>query len=465
MMAGMYGYTTYEEYLNSRKTPATYAPPKPASVPKPAAPKVNSPAKTTYSAPVAPKATYSAPAPTVPAAPSESKYLWQQDAGTGLYQNLNLGTGQREGATYDKPFGNVVQPIDPYAEMANRIAALEGMLNTRPAYDIDAARGRIQDWGSELKASMIAKIEAARKGGLGQYANAGTLATQQTKSALDQNAVDKARAIEQILQASEAAGQGRGGMNVSGQIAANTMAQQNANLARTNLSNNLAAIEQAKADVNTQADQAKIGAEADVQARVLQAIMEAEQFGANMDLQGRGLDLQNKQFNFSSGLQTKQFDADQAWRQWQKDFEIENQAWQRSADNPALQAQVLANKSAILNNQLAELELQNYPEEQKLRMQQLRKEIAQIGKAPAMSQYEKDMQNIKLDQARIELENTKNGQKTDYTPFIKQLYLSTDPLTGQTTFDADGARGYIINLNLPDAETDAYLLKYGLPTN
>jgi hypothetical protein len=459
-----------QDLINKSKAPAAPAPKAPTT--KYVAP------KTTYTAPKVPAPV----APPKPAATTNSSYgggvynpktgvVTNQDGSTEtkfIYEDgvpINAGTGAvlpqvtrqdnmgQQGATPDQTTADILTQI---------LAALnQPQQPQQPTFDRAAAERSIRGWGDNLKNSLKSKIEAARQSGLSQYANAGTLATQQTASSLNQNAVEKANAIQQILQASEAAGQGRGGMNVTGQIAANTRSQQNANEARMNLGNNLNAIETAKAGINTQADQQNIQSEADVEAQVLQAILDAEKFGANIDLQGRGLDLQNKEFEFNSDLKTKQFTSDESWREWQKQFEIENQAWQRSPDNPQMQAQVLANKSAILNNQLAALELQNYPEEQKLRLQKIRSEIAQIGKAPAVSDYDSQMNNIKLEQARVELENVKKGQKTDYTPFINQLYL--DPTTG--ILNKAGLIDYLQNLSnsgVSEAEVRAYATKYGV---
>jgi hypothetical protein len=420
-----------QDLINKSKAPAVVAPKAPTP-------------KTTY---VAPKV----PAPVVPPKPTataNSSYGGgSYDPKTGvvtnpngttetkyIYENgvpINAGTGaalpsvSQPGAT----------PNQVTTDLLTQILAAMNQQPQQPTYDSAAAQASIRGWGDNLKTSLKSKIEAARQRGLSQYANAGTLATQQTASALNQNAVEKANAIQQILQASEAAGQSRGGMNVTGQIAANTRSQQNANEARMNLGNNLNAIETAKAGINTQADQQGIQSEAEVEAQVLQAILEAEQFGANIDMQGRGLDLQNKQFQFNSDLQTKQFTSDQAWRDWQKQFEIENQAWQRSPDNPQMQSQVLANQSAILNNMLSSLEVQNYPEQQKLKIQEMKKRIADIGAAPALSQYDIDIKEEQLAQMRIETENLRKNGGVTINEKLSAITKSLDALTPQAAYN------------------------------
>jgi hypothetical protein len=74
-----------------------------------------------------------------------------------------------------------------------------------------------------------------------------------------------------------------------------------------------------------------------------------------------------------------------------------------------MQAQILQNKAMLLNNQMAELELQNYPEEQKLKIQEYKKRISQIGATPTLSQYDIDLKNAELDRIKTETNNLKNG--------------------------------------------------------
>ena len=47
---------------------------------------------------------------------------------------------------------------------------------------------------------------------------------------------------------------------------------------------------------------------------------------------------------------------------------------------------------------------------QKLQLQQIKKQIAQIGAVQPTSAYEKEMQDIKLETAKAELENLKNPE-------------------------------------------------------
>lgn len=317
---------------------------------------------------------------------------------------------------------------------------LQGMFETympqqQPTAAMPDFSGTINAWKENVRNSLLSKIDAALASGLSQYANAGALAEQGASTALNQNDIERAKALQKIYDASEAAGQGRGGMNVTGQIAVNTQAQQGANRINQDLANYLRDIENAKNTLRSQAEQQKVQAMSDVESQALQELMESQKWGYDYGLSKQAQDLANRQFNFTSDLQTKQFNADEAWRDWQKRWETEQAAWSKSADNPQVQAQVLANKAQILSNQLAALQLQNYPQEEKLKLQQMQKEIEQIGKGPVLSDYDRQMNNIKLEQARIELENLKNGNNGTADINSRVSAISRD-LDGMTALDA-----------------------------
>lgn len=65
-----------------------------------------------------------------------------------------------------------------------------------------------------------------------------------------------------------------------------------------------------------------------------------------------------------------------------------------------------------VNNELAKIQLADYPAEQKLKMQQLQKQIAEIGKAPYQSAVDVEYDKIKLDTAKEQLNQLKNGPAT-----------------------------------------------------
>jgi hypothetical protein len=73
----------------------------------------------------------------------------------------------------------------------------------------------------------------------------------------------------------------------------------------------------------------------------------------------------------------------------------EEQEWAKSTDNPAYRIQ-------LLNEEIAKMELQNLPQEQQLRLQQLKQSISN---ANTSSEYDKVM----LEMAKLELEKFKEG--------------------------------------------------------
>jgi hypothetical protein len=67
--------------------------------------------------------------------------------------------------------------------------------------------------------------------------------------------------------------------------------------------------------------------------------------------------------------------------------------------------QTLAGQADQQQKTAADIELQYLPEKLKLEIDKLRKDIEQIGKTPVLTQYEKDMQDVKLKTARAELDS------------------------------------------------------------
>lgn len=113
-------------------------------------------------------------------------------------------------------------------------------------------------------------------------------------------------------------------------------------------------------------------------------------------------------------------------------------------------APTLAAKSTLLqqegqriNNEIANLELQNYPAEQKLKIQQLQKQIAQIGAAPYKDATDAEYDKIKLDTAREQLRQLKEKpsetSKVDYKnspDFASDVaYLKSNPDTASNQLD------------------------------
>lgn len=117
----------------------------------------------------------------------------------------------------------------------------------------------------------------------------------------------------------------------------------------------------------------------------------------------------NQQLNYQTGRDSiADSRYDQEYQDRRADVAWERE-WATSENNPAYQAQLLNLRAQDINNQLAQMELDNYPAEQKLRIQQLRKQIAQIGARPPQSAADAEMEKVRLEIAKQELENLKGG--------------------------------------------------------
>lgn len=352
------------------------------------------------------------PKASTPAAPTASKPVAPVQAGTP------------NPAPTSAPAPTTINNDAAYADLNEKLNRLISSMNQPAEVERPDLSPMIKDRFNNVKTGLLAKIEAARNKALASYGGLSDLAGQRASSDLETNNADLAASLRRIFEGSEAAGAYRGGMTVQGQIDANTTAQNNANAIRQTKTNTLNDINRGMENVNLDAEQQRIAAEADTGAQLSQALVDAEKYGADYDLQRAGLDLQNRQFDFSKGIQEgqltgsyngqntlskQQFDAEQSWNEWNKQWSIENEAWQRNPENPQVQAQILQNKAMLLNNQMAEFELQNYPEEQKLKIQEYKKRIDQIGATPTLSQYDIDLKNAELDRIKTETANLKSG--------------------------------------------------------
>jgi hypothetical protein len=426
------------------RTPSSPKPPKPPTPPRPYNP--YDPGGSTYNPPSTP----AAPKPPKPPAPKPPKPPVPKSTATDKPQVVGAGiVGQTGEQTEDNPIQDTKSEETPAADPKSDLAeALLAVLQSQqqqqvPSIDLAALKNSINNRFNSVKTSLLAKIEAAKNKALSGYGGLSDQAVQRSQGDLETNNADLAQSLRRVFEGSEAAGGYRGGMSVQGQIDANTTAQANANQIRQNKTTTLNDIAREIEQVNQDAEQSKISAEADTESQLQQALIDAEKFGANYDLDRAGLDLQNRQFEFGKGIQEGQltgnyngqdtldkqrFDAEQAWNEWNKQWQIENEAWQRNPDNPQVLGQILQNKAQLLSNQLAELELKNYPEEQKLKIQEYKKRIAEIGAAPAMSQYDIDIKKAQLDQIKAETENIRNPAPAQPTQSETSNYYTSSAL-------------------------------------
>ena len=127
------------------------------------------------------------------------------------------------------------------------------------------------------------------------------------------------------------------------------------------------------------------------------------------------------------------------------------------------------NQAAALELQMKQIDASNYSEQQKLQLEQLRKTVAEIGQQPYQSETDKQLDQLKVEQAKLELQKLREGEpaKADKdTTFedvqsniekIAQRDKKTNAITNSTTVE-----DYILNSNLSPYEMYRAYGVYGL---
>ena len=120
------------------------------------------------------------------------------------------------------------------------------------------------------------------------------------------------------------------------------------------------------------------------------------------------------------------------------------------------------------------IDMSTYSQENKLKIQQLQKTIAQIGVVHRQPQSDNDvaMDQIKLDTATETLRQLKEGKPSATKDYSKDITRIADLYITPAQFGAppkinnpEAMRSAIISLDMDDSETDRYLTIYGLPIN
>lgn len=304
----------------------------------------------------------------------------------------------------------------------------------------------------ERRKALLSQIDQALSKNLSGYAGMADQAQSMYRQALSQSDVERARAIQRILEATEASGGYRGGQNISGQIAANTMAQQTAGQLQQNLAQQLQEIARAQQLLKEQAEQQKVQAQAATSAEEIDALVRAQQAAEQLALQQQ-----------QQALEWAKFDASKEWQDFQKQFQLDEQAWSRNENNPQVRAQ-------ILQNEITRLKLLNLPRELQLEVQRLEQELAQgrVSMEEARARIQNMQTQANLEQQRIDL-SKQQYQQGLYNNYVSQIdnspYVTRDDYGNMQVTNPTALRNYIISLNLSDELTDQLLLRYGLPTN
>lgn len=126
----------------------------------------------------------------------------------------------------------------------------------------------------------------------------------------------------------------------------------------------------------------------------------------------------------------------------------------------------VTNQVAALDLQMKQIDASNYSQQQKLQLEQLRKTVEQIGKVQPVSAYEQQMQSLDLQKAELQLQQLMNPT----TPTITAEEYATSYLDKSVQRDEDGVitnlndvKAQILQSGLPDSDIAKLYLRYGIP--
>lgn len=150
-----------------------------------------------------------------------------------------------------------------------------------------------------------------------------------------------------------------------------------------------------------------------------------------------------------------------------------NQGLQANQESRAAENQKIQAEGATLNNELAKLKLADYPEEQRLQIQKLQKDIEQIGKIPYQSATDIQYDQIKLDTAKEQLKQLQTGKEIpdddvakliESSPLFQKQYDEDGKLINTTVSVANKPQlaQYIKSLGLPPEKAKKWFIRYGL---
>lgn len=125
----------------------------------------------------------------------------------------------------------------------------------------------------------------------------------------------------------------------------------------------------------------------------------------------------------------------------------------------------VTNQAASLELAMKQIDASNYSETQKLQLEQLRKTVEQIGKVQPVSDYELRMQALDLQKAELQLQELQTG-KTAETAKAEDYISSIDkiavPNSNGVLKNPDQVESYIVNSPLSEYEMYRLYGMYGL---
>ncbi len=227
--------------------------------------------------------------------------------------------------------------------------------------------------------------------------------------------------------------------------------------------------------------------------------LQLDQFNSQQQNQNFNQNLQTQQFNYNTDPNNPQNQGQLIQNQGNQisnqlaQLQLENFPAQAQQQAKILQQQVAAgqisneaaqlnldtlkdpnspvNQAAKIDLQLKQLDLKNAPEQARLQLQQLQKQIAQIGAAPYRSENEIAMDKVKLDTAKEaynQLVAAGKGEKpSDSTPLTAEAYSKYFDSgarydSDQVLTNPDAVESSILLSGLPESEMRKAYARYGL---
>lgn len=123
----------------------------------------------------------------------------------------------------------------------------------------------------------------------------------------------------------------------------------------------------------------------------------------------------------------------------------------------AAKSTYLQQEGQRLNNEISALELKNYPQEQQLKIQQLQKQIAQIGATPSRTAEEAEYDKVKLETAKTQLEQLKNKPPTTPNGTTKIDFKSNPEFATDISYLNNNPQG----ADLLESNPQPFITKYG----
>lgn len=400
--------------------------------------------------------------------------------GRGLYDTTHASEPRGGGMT------TVREPVSYVQAPAN-----QGIQYQVPQYDPyeqyrKAADTRLQ--------SQLASIKAAYDKSRGSIQGAIPDVGVQAQKQRDMNDVYyQTQALPELRAALEQSGMYKGGAMPEGTIALNAIRGTNLGEINRQESSQLSQLQEALRQIEYEEGQANISAQAGIEADLAERLAQAQQFqqqyelqlaGLSGELPGGGQTLQAIQQAYNqaiaeaglTGTYQGQATADERYRQWQQTFQENQAAWEQSANNPAVQAQ-------ILSNEITQLKLQYLPQEYNLQLTQLeqdiqagrvsmdaaRAQIAQIAEQSSLNRekFEYDKKVTDAEMSKAERNNLLNTYKGVIDNMFSSKSTVGDPYTSATKTEYNKAQiaSYLQNLEASGIDPtviDELLRYYGL---